>query len=97
MSTTEHNQGVVSDHHITPSPATPPMYTNEKSDPELSDNDKKNAASSEKNLGLESENSVRESDPEEEVSRGRSLYNKYKIFVHLAIWLVMTGYVFPPL
>ena len=70
-----------------------PMYTSEKASPEESDNDKKNAGSSEKDLGLDSETSVVESEPEGEVSRGRSLLNKYKIFLHLAIWLVMTGYV----
>ncbi|TVY37900.1 Solute carrier family 28 member [Lachnellula subtilissima] len=69
-----------------------PMYTSEKASPEQSDNDKKNAGSSEKDLGLDSENSVVESESEGEVSRGRSLLNKYKIFLHLAIWLVMTGW-----
>ncbi|TVY30096.1 Solute carrier family 28 member 3 [Lachnellula hyalina] len=69
-----------------------PMYTSEKASPEESDNDKKNAGSSEKDLGLDSETSVVESEPEGEVSRGRSLLNKYKIFLHLAIWLVMTGW-----
>ncbi|TVY90516.1 Solute carrier family 28 member [Lachnellula willkommii] len=72
--------------HITP------MYTNEKASPEHSVNDNKNAGSSEKELGLDSENSVVESESEGEVSRGRSLLNKYKIFLHLAIWLVMTGW-----
>lgn len=69
------------------------MYTNEKASPEHSINDKKNAGSSEKDLGLDSENSVVESESAGKVSRGRSLLNKYKIFLHLAIWLVMTGYV----
>jgi hypothetical protein len=93
MSTPQHNQGEIGEHHITPSPATPPMYTTEKNSATLSTNDKKDASSSEKDLGLETTNSGMESDSEEKVSRSRRLFNKYKIFVHLAIWLVMTGYV----
>lgn len=90
MSTAEHNQ-VVGEHHITP--ATPPMYPHEKGSPELSVNDKKDASSSERDLGLENTNSAVESEPQEEVSTLRRLYNKYSIFVHLFIWLVFTGYV----
>jgi hypothetical protein len=92
MSTTQYNQGEIGDHHITPSPATPPMYTTEKNSATLSMNDKKDSSSSEKDLGLETTNSAMASDSEENVSRSRRLFNKYKIFVHLAIWLVMTGY-----
>jgi len=92
MSTTEHNQKEIGDHHITPSPSTPPTYNSEKNSATLSMNDKKDASSSEKDLGFETTNYAMETDSEENVSRSRRLFNKYKIFVHLAIWLVMTGY-----
>lgn len=93
MSTLEHSQRDVGDHHIAPSPFTPPVYTNEKHGATLSTNDTKNASPSEKDLGLESTHSAMEPDSEEQVSRSRRIFNKYKIFVHFAIWLVMTGYV----
>ena len=46
----------------------------------------------EKEIGLEPTHSSVEGDSEEVVSRERRLFEKYKIYIHLLIWLVMTGW-----
>jgi hypothetical protein len=58
--------------------------------------DVKDASSDEekvKELGSSSSMSANEVEEEKEPSLLRRLYRKYRIFVHLAIWMVITGYV----
>jgi hypothetical protein len=45
----------------------------------------------EKEIGLEPTHSSVGGDSDEVVSRERRFFDKYKIYLHLVIWLVMTG------
>lgn len=45
----------------------------------------------EKEISLETLHSSMQDDSEEVASRERRVFEKYKIFIHLFIWLVMTG------
>ncbi|KAF4631593.1 hypothetical protein G7Y89_g6530 [Cudoniella acicularis] len=87
----EIENNLVSGHTITTSPTNLPIYTDEKSSPALSV-DAKDMNPNEKDLGLEATNSSQEGDSQNEVSRSRHFWIKYRIFFHLAIWLVMTGW-----
>jgi hypothetical protein len=88
-------------HGITPSPVAPPNYADEKGNPDYSVdvNDVKDNSSSErdveaekvKDLGLKSTMSADGEEESKETSTIGRFYRKYKIFVHLAIWLVVTG------
>lgn len=89
-----------SKHGITPSPSALPTYADEKGSPrysvdvkDASSSDEKDIKEGGRDLGLKTTIS---SEDEEEPKRNQSLlkrfYAKYSIFVHLAIWLVMTGW-----
>ncbi|KAH8672016.1 Na+ dependent nucleoside transporter C-terminus-domain-containing protein [Tricladium varicosporioides] len=95
MTETETEHGIAnahaSDHAITPSP-NPPTYTDEKNSPSFSVDAKDVNSTNEKDLGLEVTDSSRESETIEEKSKVRQFWIKYKIFFHLAMWLVMTGW-----
>lgn len=55
---------------------------------------KENMRTDEKSLGLSPSNSSNEEvTPETAPSRSRNLYNKYGVYLHVLIGMVMTGYV----
>jgi hypothetical protein len=84
-------------HGVEPSPATLPTYANEKGSSAYAVDVKDNSSSDrdeEKVMGTTSSMSADGQEEVKKTSRIGGLYRKHKIFAHLAIWLVVTGYVF---
>lgn len=84
------------DHSITPSPPKSdlPIYTDEKSNGgAFSVNAKDVSTSSEKDMGIKQTASIEEEQEVHKPSRIRQFYKQYRIFIHLAAWLLLTAYV----
>lgn len=88
-------------HGITPSPPGPPTYVNEKASPEYSvdakdasSTDEKDIKEGDRDLGFKTTSSSEQDEEESKKERGflSRFYAKHSIFVHLAIWMVMTGW-----
>ncbi|EPE32437.1 putative H+/nucleoside cotransporter [Glarea lozoyensis ATCC 20868] len=98
MSTTQQTSA----HGIEPSPvAPPPTYVDQKgnSDYSVDVKDVKDTSSSDRgdeekvnDMGMKSSISADGEAEEEKTSKFGRFYRKYRIFVHLAIWLVITGW-----
>lgn len=83
----EHNDPIYPHEKITPIESIDNSASKESEEKDM----KYTEQVQEKEISLQTTHSSMEGSSDEIVSRERRIFEKYKVFVHLFIWLVMTG------